>query len=250
MKAKLPHFFTFKSAKDLVRLGKKNDGGYLISQSDIIQSDTLIGLGVSDDWSFEENFVKQKDVPVYVYDASLNFKFWIKRTLAEMIKNPFNLYPLKKFISYKKFFKNDKKHLKKFVGLNTDNNNYCTLSSILDELNYQNIFMKIDIEGFEYRLLDTLILNQNRIAGLVLEFHDCDIHLDTIKKFIQDFDLNLVHIHANNCLPIRLDDELPLVLELTFSKYCELQKDGYLPHILDMPNDKNLSEINLSIEKE
>ena len=167
-----------------------------------------------------------------------------------MIKNPFNLYPLKKFISYKKFFKNDKKHLKKFVGLNTDNNNYCTLSSILDELNYQNIFMKIDIEGFEYRLLDTLILNQNRIAGLVLEFHDCDIHLDTIKKFIQDFDLNLVHIHANNCLPIRLDDELPLVLELTFSKYCELQKDGYLPHILDMPNDKNLSEINLSIEKE
>jgi len=250
MKAKLPNFFTFKSAKDLVRLGKKNDGGYLISQSDIIQSDTLIGLGVSDDWSFEENFVKQKDVPVYVYDASLNFKFWIKRTLAEMIKNPFNLYPLKKFISYKKFFKNDKKHLKKFVGLNTDNNNYCTLSSILDELNYQNIFMKIDIEGFEYRLLDTLILNQNRIAGLVLEFHDCDIHLDTIKKFIQDFDLNLVHIHANNCLPIRLDDELPLVLELTFSKYCELQKDGYLPHILDMPNDKNLSEINLSIEKE
>ena len=250
MKAKLPNFFTFKSAKDLVRLGKKNDGGYLISQSDIIQSDTLIGLGISDDWSFEENFVKQKDVPVYVYDASLNFKFWIKRTLAEMIKNPFNLYPLKKFISYKKFFKNDKKHLKKFVGLNTDNNNYCTLSSILDELNYQNIFMKIDIEGFEYRLLDTLILNQNRIAGLVLEFHDCDIHLDTIKKFIQDFDLNLVHIHANNCLPIRLDDELPLVLELTFSKYCELQKDGYLPHILDMPNDKNLSEINLSIEKE
>ena len=250
MKAKLPNFFTFKSAKDLVRLGKKNDGGYLISQSDIIQSDTLIGLGISDDWSFEENFVKQKDVPVYVYDASLNFKFWIKRTLSEMIKNPFNLYPLKKFISYKKFFKNDKKHLKKFVGLNTDNNNYCTLSSILDELNYQNIFMKIDIEGFEYRLLDTLILNQNRIAGLVLEFHDCDIHLDTIKKFIQNFDLNLVHIHANNCLPIRLDDELPLVLELTFSKYCELQKDGYLPHILDMPNDKNLSEINLSIEKE
>jgi len=250
MKAKLPNFFTFKSAKDLVRLGKKNDGGYLISQSDIIQSDTLIGLGISDDWSFEENFVKQKDVPVYVYDASLNFKFWIKRTLAEMIKNPFNLYPLKKFISYKKFFKNDKKHLKKFVGLNTDNNNYCTLSSILDELNYQNIFMKIDIEGFEYRLLDTLILNQNRITGLVLEFHDCDIHLDTIKKFIQNFDLNLVHIHANNYSPIRLDDELPLVLELTFSKYCELQKDGYLPHILDMPNDKNLSEINLSIEKE
>ena len=139
MKAKLPNFFTFKPAKDLVRLGKKNDGGYLVSQSDIVKSDALIGLGISDDWSFEENFVKQKDMPVYAYDASINFKFWIKKTLAEIIKNLFNLYPLKKFFSYKK-------HIKKFVGLNTGNNNHCTLSSILDELNYQNIFMKIDIE--------------------------------------------------------------------------------------------------------
>lgn len=250
MKAKLPNFFTFKPAKDLLRLGKKNDGGYLVSQSDIVKSDALIGLGISDDWSFEENFVKQKDMPVYAYDASINFKFWVKKTLVEIIKNPFNLYPLKKFVSYKKFFKNDKKHLKKFVGLNTGNNNHCTLSSILDELNYQNIFMKIDIEGSEYRLLDTLILNQNRITGLVIEFHDCDLHLNTIKNFIQNFGLKLAHIHANNFSPIRLDDELPLVLELTFSKYCEVQKVESLPHILDMPNDKIKPEINLSIKKE
>jgi hypothetical protein len=210
MKAKLPNFFIFKSAKDLVRLGKSNDGGYLVSQSDIIKTDALIGLGICDDWSFEENFVKQKDVPVYAYDASINFKFWVKKTLAEIVKNPFNLYPLKKFISYKKFFKNDKKHLKKFVGLNTNNNNHCTLSSILDELTYQNIFMKIDIEGSEYRLLDTLISNQNRITGLVIEFHDCDLYLDTIKRFIRNFDLKLAHIQANNITTIRSDDMLPI----------------------------------------
>ena len=45
------------------------------------------------------NFAQRKDMPVYAYDASINFKFWIKRTLAEIIKNPFNLYPLKKFVS-------------------------------------------------------------------------------------------------------------------------------------------------------
>jgi hypothetical protein len=110
--------------------------------------------------------------------------------------------------------------------------------------------MKIDIEGSEYRLLDTLILNQNRISGLVIEFHDCDLHLNTIKNFIQNFGLKLAHIHANNFFPIRLDDELPLILELTFSKYCEVQKVESLPHILDMPNNKIKPEISLSIEKE
>ena len=110
--------------------------------------------------------------------------------------------------------------------------------------------MKIDIEGSEYRLLDTLILNQNRITGLVIEFHDCDLHLDVINKFIKSFDIKLAHIHANNFAPIRSNDMLPLSLELTFSKNCEFQKEGFLPHALDMPNDKNISEINLSIKKE
>ena len=164
--SKINKLFYIQTCKRLSASREKNDGGYLVSQSDIVKSDALIGLGISDDWSFEENFVKQKDMPVYAYDASINFKFWIKKTLAEIIKNPFNLYPLKKFFSYKK-------HIKK-----------------------------------------------------------------------------LAHIHANNVSPIRLDDELPLILELTFSKYCEVQKVESLPHILDMPNIKIKPEINLSIEKE
>jgi hypothetical protein len=253
LEANLPNFFSFKSANDLIRIGKKNDGGYLVSQSDINMSDVLISLGISDDWSFEENFVAKKNVKVFAYDASVNEKFFFKNFILSLI-NVFNLkiaiYWLRVFFSYKKFFgQAQNHHILKFVGVNTDDNTYCTLSTILNDTKYKNCFLKIDIEGSEYRMLNTLILKQDRISGLVIEFHDCDLHLQSIKKFIQNFNLKLVHIHANNYAPIRLDDGLPLVLELTFSKYCKVFNKSYLPHMFDMPNNKFKSEIIIKIKK-
>ena len=247
MKANLPSFFSFKQADDLVRIGKDYDGGYLVSQSDIKKSDLLIGLGISDDWSFESDFVKNNDIEVVAYDASVNFRFWLKRAIIETIKNPFNFYIIKKFFSYKKFFKGKHKHIKKFVGLSAANDLYCTFADVLNDTNFKNIFLKIDIDGSEYRFLDDLIANKNRLTGLVIELHDCDMHLKEIENFIKNFGLKLVHVHANNFAPIRLDDGLPLVLELTFSKYASTLDTYKLPHILDMPNNKNDAEINLVI---
>ena len=247
MKASLPSFFAFKSAVDLVRIGRDYDGGYLVSQTDIEKSEVLIGLGLYDDWSFESDFVAINDVDVYAYDASLDFNFWIKRVIIESVKNPFGFYAIKKFLSYKKFFKGKHKHIKKFVGLNSYCQNYLTLTSVLRMIKKDNIFLKIDVEGAEYRFLDDLISNQNRISGLVIELHDCDIHLKKIKEFIRSFDLNLIHIHANNHSPIKLEDGLPVVIELTFSKFSELSNSNNLPNILDMPCNKNEGEIQLIV---
>ncbi len=251
MQAKLPRFFSFKSASDLVRIGRNNDGGYLVSRADIDKSDVLIGLGINDDWSFEEDFKKIKNVEIFAYDASINQFFFIKRfvkTLIEITKPRRAFQRLKTALRYRIFFSNPKNHhIQKFVGLNIESDAHCTLDSILNDIKYENIFFKIDIEGSEYRLLDTLISNQNRLTGLVLELHDCDLHLKTIENFIKQFDLKLVHIHANNCGPIRLDDGLPITLELTFSRYCETQNEPHLPHRLDMPNEPKKPEIQLMI---
>ena len=78
MKAYLPKFFAFNHANDLVRIGKDYDGGYLVSKSDIEKSDVLIGLGISDDWSFEEDFLSLKNIEVYAYDASVSKVFFFK----------------------------------------------------------------------------------------------------------------------------------------------------------------------------
>jgi len=118
---------------------------------------------------------------------------------------------------------------------------------VLNETKSKNIFLKIDIEGSEYRFLNDIVANEDRITGMVIEFHDCDIHLKKIEAFIDKFSLNLIHIHANNFAPIRLNDNLPLILELTFSKYAELSNSHTLPHKKDMPNDEKTAEIELLI---
>ncbi|MCL1127484.1 hypothetical protein [Shewanella surugensis] len=57
----------------------------------------------------------------------------------------------------------------------------------------------------------------------------------------------LVHIHANNVAPIRIDDSFPTVLELTFSKHAKREDKVSMPHKLDMPNNEKIDEVALRI---
>ena len=251
--ANLPNDFSHKTATDLIRVGRHNDGGYLVSISDIDKTKVLIGLGINDDWSFEKDFTNLKNVEVLAYDASISQVIFIKRFIKSLITfyKPRSVYrSLRTILSYRNFFrKKSNNHFKKFVGLDVDSSHHCTFKEVLDQVSHDDIYFKIDIEGSEYRFLDEIVANESRICGMVIEFHDCDIHLQSIQEFIRKFSLRLVHVHANNCAPIRATDKLPLVLELTFSRYCEELDVGSLPHELDMPNNKRLSEIQLTIDR-
>lgn len=251
MKVRLPNFFSIKQATDLVRIGRDYDGGYLVAKSDIQKTDVLIGLGINDDWSFEEDFLSEKKVSIYAYDASVSKNFFLK----QLIKSAVRVDKLKNFVHwlnvllrYKKFFSQPNvNHFQKFVGLNSKSNQYSTFMDVLTQVDSKYIFLKIDVEGSEYRFLHDIVAIEDRITGLVIELHDVDIHLNEIENFINQFSLNLVHVHANNYAPIRADDDLPLVLELTFSKYSTNTAEYKLPHNLDMPNNKNFSEYEISV---
>jgi len=251
MKVRLPNFFSIKQATDLVRIGRDYDGGYLVSKSDIQKTDVLIGLGINDDWSFEEDFLNENKVSIYAYDASVSKNLFLK----QLIKSAKRIYKLKNFVhrlnvflGYKKFFSQPNvNHIQKFVGLNCKSNQHCTFMDVLTQVDSNDIFLKIDIEGSEYRFLHDIVANEERITGLVIELHNVDIHLNEIENFINRFSLTLVHVHANNSAPIRADDDLPLVLELTFSKYSNNFKEPKLPHNFDMPNNKNCSEYEIFI---
>lgn len=253
MEAKLPNFLLYKSASDLIRVGKDNDGGYLVSKSDIENSNSLISLGISDDWSFEENFSKIKEVEIFAYDGSVSKKRFFKKIIYNFVRFKFSRFigSLKKYYEFISFFKNPKNHFyNKFVGLDDVNKNrgHLSLASIFNKSKEKNIFLKIDIEGSEYRLLDTIIAKQDFISGLVIEFHDCDLNQEAIKNFINIFNLKIVHIHANNFSGINIKNKMPLVLEVTFSKYGKKIDETLLPHELDMPNNGVSSEINLTFE--
>ena len=86
----LSNYFSFLPASDLIRIGRENDGGYLVSRSDIDKSDVLIGLGINDDWSFEKDFKNLRAVEVFAYDASISYKHFFKQLVKSLprIDNP------------------------------------------------------------------------------------------------------------------------------------------------------------------
>ena len=253
MKIFLPKIFLYKSSKDLIRIGNKNDGGYLLSKSDLEKTEVLISLGLCDDWSFEEDFKKNKFVSIFSYDASVGTKEFIKQIIKSILhfnKPNIILKRFGTFFSYLKFFRGTNKHIQKFVSsplLSTSSKHklYISMTDIFKEFRKKRIFLKIDIEGSEYRILDTILENQEKIMGLTIEFHNCDLHLNNIKNFITKFSLKLIHIHANNFSLIDERSQLPHTLEMTFSKNCELLETYQLPHELDMPCNPKDEEIIL-----
>ena len=74
-----PKFLKPKKEYKLIRIGKNNDGGYLVDEQSIRDANTFISLGINDDWSFEKDFLKiNKNVNLICYDNNTSLIFLIK----------------------------------------------------------------------------------------------------------------------------------------------------------------------------
>ena len=56
IEVRLPTDLAPAPCDDLIRLGRDNDGGYLVSRGDVLAANCLVGLGLNDEWSFEQGF--------------------------------------------------------------------------------------------------------------------------------------------------------------------------------------------------
>lgn len=210
----LPSILKPFTCKDLIRLGKNNDGGYLINEIDVKRTRHLISFGVGSDISFEEDFTDIKDCEVNLYDRNIN-------------------------VSSNKKFNLNEKYVLKDVSPNH------VFSNIT------KIFLKCDIEGDEYDLCNFLINNYQLFTGVVIEFHDIHRYenFNKLTNFISKFKLSLVHFHVNNNFFIKVGDEkiIPSVVELSFSSSDNVfyDEDIKLPHKLDMRN--KIDEIDFNI---
>lgn len=240
-KIKIPHFLKPNKNYELTRIGKNNDGGYLVCKNSLKKSKFLLSMGINDDWSFEKQFsLKNKYLKIKMYDQTLSFYFLIHRFFIEILKlflpgriKKFNI-SIKNLHEYFSFVRN------KFVNKVIDKNNFKKIIQIKSK----NIFLKIDIEGSEYEILDTIIDNKNKIEAIAIEFHDLHNNIKKIENFVKKLNLKIVHIHPNNFKQINPD-----ILEVTFSRNPKVIGKKFLfPNNLDMKNDprqKNLDIIFL-----
>ena len=237
----------------LTRIGPKFDGGYVIAKDSIYQTDTVITCGLNDDWEFEKNFFKKnKNCKIIAFDHTVDKQFWIKRFKKD-IKHFFLLKKIKlrkiigifKYLDYIDFFKDNNKHYIIKIGTQYVEHKETTITKIFE--NRTKVFLKIDIEGDEYKILDEIIDISKQINSLVIEFHNIHEHMNLIEKFIKNNKiLKLIHIHANNFAGINNEGD-PNVLELTFLNIevtkLELIKTKKI-YPLENLDYKNINRIN------
>ena len=253
----------FVDDKDLIRLGSIDDGGYVLPIETIKTSKSLISFGISDNWDFEKDFLKKSSAQLFAYDNTINRDFWLSQFKKNLVKflqlkifKPKKLYKMFQYIDFFLFFKKNKRckfYLKKIGKCK----NCLSLKSIIENHleDEDRLFLKIDIEGYEYDILEDIINNKKNIQGVVIEFHRVTKNLDKIVNFITELnsELYLVHIHANNYTVKELN-QFPEAIELTFSKktlhpLSKFNDREYPIKYLDYPNSKRSPDIKISFKK-
>lgn len=200
------------------RLGNVGDGGYVICDIPNQPYSVLFSGGVSNDISFEEDFLKKyPSVQGFALDGTVNGLPNTSSMLAFIKKN-----------------------------IGCENNESMTTLHDLIERN-DHIFMKMDIEGAELSWLPTLEdKHMDKLEQIVMEFHFpfCDFDFRVFEKMNRTH--VLVHFHPNNCVGCRdyKSVAIPCVFECTYlhKKYftSPLKRNtDLIPGPLDMKNTPN-----------
>lgn len=232
-------------AADLIRVGPQYDGGYGVSMSTVKASDRILSFGLNDDWRFEQHLLSIIDVPLSCYDHTVNYKFWV----LHFVKSALNLRLAKLFhyFRYRAFFNSDKRrHVQSMIGYDVDGG--VSLGKLMREVPERNVFLKMDIEGSEYRVLDQIIENKQRFSGLVIEFHDVDLQRKRIEHFVAALDTHaIVWVHANNYGGRSADGD-PMVIEVSFARkdLLPVGSTTTAPVVRHHPNNPDQAEIELT----
>jgi hypothetical protein len=200
------NLIVYNSPFEKMRIGSNADGGYVTAKLPD-GYDLFISGGIAKNVDFEEHFLRiHSNIKGYGFDGTIN-------NLPRLV-NKFTF-------------------IKKNLG-NANNNNSTNLVEYIQK--HKNIFMKIDIEGHEFRVMPEIIKNDlmQNIKQIVIEIHTpfdiqlypkyfkglSDINNSTMFKLLSDFNKThtIIHFHANNgCKMAKYDNiKIPHVFELTY----------------------------------
>jgi hypothetical protein len=239
----------------LARIGSANDGGYVVPLDAISAANALLSFGLSHDWTFERDFKKHNvEAVVHCYDHTVSLRTAFEYSIGQLLRFvlQFRTRALRKaftWIDYIFFFRGDKIHFRQRLWRDNQDNS-ATVEDAFGRLPAAcRVFVKIDIEGSEYRILDDVLRHSHDIVSIAIEFHDVDIlserFNDLVAKIKHDF--YIVHIHGNN-MGGTTPSGFPIAPEITFlnkrffSSPPPPSRLKYPLPQLDQPNNPRLPE--------
>ena len=235
----LKKILRIKRVKDFpfVRLGKQNDGGYLMVENFCTTGGGIAySFGISNDVSWDLDMVN-RGYDIFQYDMTIN---------QLPVENE-HFHFFKEGIGGIKDVEKSLDTLENFIKRNGHTEN-------------KNMILKMDVEGAEWDFLYTMPKNfLSCFNQMVFEFHNLiqpknlfnmAVTLELLRKISDTH--TLVHLHGNNFgsyLQIENVGTFPDTLELTYLKtddyLFEDDENIFLPIELDQPNQPAFPEIQL-----
>lgn len=219
-----------RKGDSLVRAGDNWDGGYVIPASVVSRIKSIVSYGLGNNFSFERDIHRwHRNIPIHVYDHSVTFKSMLfdvltsVRNLRSFENFRFKVSQIKGRIlyifSYMSFFHFTKgvRHFRYEVVRDRESIEQIAILETFASVG-DGVLLKMDIEGGEYETILEILNTPKSIEAICIEFHHVVTHRD---KFIQIVDLlshdfSIVHFHVNNAG--RVFENIPDILELTFTK--------------------------------
>ena len=252
------HFLRPVVVEDLERVGNLADGGYVMTLPVIANVDSLLSLGLGENWSFESTFSQiNRRASIEIYDNTVSFFFFVRKSLNGVLK----LLLFKesgasvkarfcRLLNYFSFWYRNPKNTHHQVRISRE-----TFQQALSRIPTESVIgLKIDIEGSEWEILEQIIKHQSRFGFILIEIHDFDLHVQQLKNFLDQLSRRLVlsHLHANNFEGLG-QNGFPKVFEITLLRdpvmlspreyRNELPLEG-----MDAPNAKNRPDFVINFQ--
>lgn len=246
---------------DLIRVGAPGDGGYVVSRRAVMSADILLSFGISSNWTFEEHFrALNSRALIHAYDHTISEMAFRRQLQKNLIRFTLGRAPWISVSTSRATLKRYRgsllslaTHFQEEIHERHDGHYHANIDKVFGRVPMGNVFLKIDIEGSEYGIVDDLVRYAPRITGVVFEFHQTSALRETfyarIRKLQEAF--HIVHLHPNNHGYLGADG-LPNTLEVTFN--AGVAPEGAprtrrlpLPY-LDAPNKVNAPEIELHFQ--
>jgi len=202
----------YKSPYPKKRYGQLYDGGYVVCEIPNIKYDLFLSAGIGDDYTFESAFL----------DAHPGLHCYAFDTTDCKVNHPRCTF-IRKRVATRNL--SDETNFHEYIA------------------DHERIFLKIDIEGSEYPLFQSLTTSHmEKFAQIVVEFHMPFLpkQAEVLKNISKTH--YIVHFHPNNCCGTQNIDgfDIPNLFECTYihKRYVDTPQfnSEQIPSPIDMPN--------------
>ena len=255
----LPQVFKPEGTARVVRLGSDNKGGHVVAADAVASTRNLLSLGLAPNFDFEIDFAAMAPLhTLHGYDPAIDEEAIRRARRRALI--PFfgsgaqRRRAMARYRDYKALFADKGKgfvHRRQAVGLD---DGMIGLEEAIAGLRSEpgQTFIKCDIGGGEYDMLDVIIENNALLSGVALVLHHVPAHMREIRVFLmamREF-MALDNMTADNSAGLDRDN-VPMSVALSMS--AKSSEDPHIPiagattryQILNEPNDPGKIELEI-----